>query len=122
MPKIKYENYKLVLLIEKNKSLPKLPPEIWILIFEIRDKIIEYENSIPFDVKWNMGWRPRNYMYKTANWITESKQNYWSNMTKLGKIFWKLGIYKVDKLEYWDENPSWNEIFFSNINFENLNT
>ena len=118
MPKLANKNYQIVKYIEKiNPRLPILPPEIWMIIFEIRDEIIEYENSLSFEVKWNMGWRPKNYQYKTADWIVESKQKYWLDMSIIVKILWKLNIIEVDKLEYWEENPGWNSILFNNTSF-----
>ena len=111
MPEVSKENWKIVKQIHSvNKDLPYLPPELWLMIFNIRDDIIEYENNLPMEIRWNRGWRPKNYPYKTANWIEEGKINYWLNMSFLKKILWKLGAINIDKLEYWDKDPSWSSI------------
>ena len=105
MPGVSKENWKIVKQIYSvNKDLPLLPPEVWMIIFDIRDAIISYENSLPMDIRWNMGWRPENYQYKTANWIEEGKLKYWLKMSILKKICWKIGFIEDNKLEYWDKN------------------
>ena len=115
MPEVSPENWKIVKQIYSvNENLPRLPPELWMIIFDIRDAMINYENNLPMDTKWRMGWRPDNYPYKTDNWIEEGKLNYWLSMSFLKKILWKFGIINVSKLEYWDNIPSWFSIVFNN--------
>ena len=114
MPEVSKENWTIVKQIYSvNKNLPYLPPEIWLMIFNIRDDIIEYENNLPMEIRWNRGWRPKNYPYKTANWIEEGKLNYWLEMSLIEKILWKLGLRNISKLEYWNKNPSWLSIAFN---------
>lgn len=114
MPEVSKENWNIVKQIYSvNKDLPYLPPELWLMIFIARDAIIEYENNLPMDVKWNNGWRPDNYPYKTVNWIEEGRLNYWENMSFITKILWKLGAININKLEYWDKTPSWASIVFN---------
>ena len=46
MPSVSKEKWEIVKQIYlSNKKLPWLPPEIWIMIFDIRDAIIKYENN-----------------------------------------------------------------------------
>lgn len=118
MPSLSKENWEIVNQIyNSNNELPYLPPEIWMIIFDSRDALIRYEESLPMDIRWNNGWRPDNYPYKTSNWIEEGKLKYWLKLSIIEKIFWKLGISKESKLEYWDENPGWFCIVFNNIMF-----
>ena len=91
MPKVSPENWEIVKQIYSvNETLPCLPPELWMMIFDIRDAMINYENNLPMDTKWRMGWRPDNYPYKTDNWIEEGKLNYWLEMSLIEKILFFL--------------------------------
>ena len=91
------------------RQLPYLPPEIWMIIFDIKKKLELRDSKLSFQEKWDLGWRPKNW--NPEYWIKNKQDTRWNEMTLVEKILWKIGLKDEPKLFYWNNIPTWKSIF-----------
>ena len=94
------------LVLPKTREPPQLPPEIWFIIMKVKKDIEEYEKTLTiqelYQRRLNQGWTPKI----RGNWIEESKQKKWNEMSVLKRILWKMGLVEESKLTYWNSDQT----------------
>ena len=92
------------LVLPKTREPPQLPPELWLIIMKVKKDIEEYERTLTvqelYQRRLNQGWTPK----VKGNWIEESKQKKWDEMSVLKRVLWKMGIVEEPRLNYWDSD------------------
>ena len=69
--------------------LPRLPQEIWDIIYKIKHELEEYDKQ---------------------NWIKMGQNKRWNEMSLMNKILWKLGLADEPKLRYKKPVPTWEQV------------
>ena len=94
------------LVLPKTRETPQLPPEIWFIIMKAKKDVEEYEKTLTiqelYQRRLNQGWSPKI----RGNWIEESKQKKWNEMSVLKRILWKMGLVEESKLTYWNSDQT----------------
>ena len=94
------------MMLPRTREPPQLPPEIWFIIMKMKRDIEEYERTLTiqelYQRRLNQGWTP----VVKGNWIEESKQKKWNEMSVLKRILWKLGVVEEPRSKYWDSDQT----------------
>ena len=94
------------MMLPRTHDPPQLPPEIWFIIMKMKRDIEEYERTLTtqelYQRRLTQGWTP----VVKGNWIEQSKQNKWNEMSVLKRILWKLGVVEEPKLTFWDSDQT----------------
>ena len=92
---------------------PRLPPEIWDIIFKMKKNIENYEKILNtyqlYQRRLDEGWKPLHQ----GNWIYQSQKKKWNQMYFIEKILWQFNFIEVPKLTYVDRNIF--DIFNNNV-------
>ena len=79
-----------------------LPPEIWLIIFEIKDDIEKYEATLSpaelYHRRILQGWTVP--IEQRGDWIKRNQLLRWNTMTLYERVKWKLHLLNEPKLTY----------------------
>ena len=100
-----------------------LPPEIWLIIFEIKAEIENYEESLSpaelYHRRILQGWTVP--IEQRGDWIKRNQLLRWNTMTIYERVKWKLHLLNEPKLIYsrGDERFSFMNLYKSPPNTSN---